>query len=394
MSSRPPTRTYRPVQSCSRPYSAMCAILILCFTAANTTLQAANALETEAASTSRPQLNDAFLAKQQTLAADYKTHEKTWLSISYPDGSEPSQALALIQAPRSAQVQGAILLLPATGQHPDWPTVIQPLRTSLPDAGWYTLALMLPQHIPATLPERNRTTKQRETVLLDSKLQQALANGSRRTPSSDNSPTTNQTTLEPNDDDGPDNTTSPNDTSAASNTAENDKGNTTDSQGESVDINLTNNKPEAPLPYLTRALAHISSALDYLAAAGYQNVIVVASGESAELALSHIKPLAADMSSQGFGLVMIDAKLGEELAHDIGTALGSQFQAPILDIVDGSNPELTSKALTRLKAARVANTANYQQVVLPTINRHSEQKTLLKRVRYWLQQHTPGMTSR
>lgn len=38
----------------------------------------------------------------------------------------------------------AILLLHGIGVHPDWPQVINPLRTALPEKGWNTLSIQLP----------------------------------------------------------------------------------------------------------------------------------------------------------------------------------------------------------------------------------------------------------
>lgn len=39
---------------------------------------------------------------------------------------------------------GAVIFLHGRGLHPDWPQVIQPLRTRLPDRGWSTLSLQMP----------------------------------------------------------------------------------------------------------------------------------------------------------------------------------------------------------------------------------------------------------
>ncbi|MDH5191584.1 MAG: alpha/beta hydrolase family protein [Gammaproteobacteria bacterium] len=40
--------------------------------------------------------------------------------------------------------QGGIILIHDLGQHPDWPDVISPLRTRLPELGWSTLSLQMP----------------------------------------------------------------------------------------------------------------------------------------------------------------------------------------------------------------------------------------------------------
>jgi len=44
----------------------------------------------------------------------------------------------------AAQPKGAVILLHGIGVHPDWPQVINPLRTQLPTRGWTTLSLQLP----------------------------------------------------------------------------------------------------------------------------------------------------------------------------------------------------------------------------------------------------------
>jgi pimeloyl-ACP methyl ester carboxylesterase len=44
----------------------------------------------------------------------------------------------------AAQPKGAVVLLHGIGVHPDWPQVINPLRTRLPTRGWTTLSLQMP----------------------------------------------------------------------------------------------------------------------------------------------------------------------------------------------------------------------------------------------------------
>lgn len=55
--------------------------------------------------------------------------------------------LALYQAAVSRDTIGCVILLPADNEHPDWPHTIAPLRNGLPEYGWCTLSIELPDII-------------------------------------------------------------------------------------------------------------------------------------------------------------------------------------------------------------------------------------------------------
>ena len=52
--------------------------------------------------------------------------------------------IALYQGYITDQPQGAVIILHGMGAHPDWPQVVNPLRTTLPQLGWSTLSVQLP----------------------------------------------------------------------------------------------------------------------------------------------------------------------------------------------------------------------------------------------------------
>ena len=88
-----------------------------------------------------------------------KETEVHWL------GSEPDSFLALFRADHSGQPFANVLILHDNRQHPDWPGLVNSLRTRLAAHGWNTLAISLPDYIeqPA-LPPRARAAVGKEVV--------------------------------------------------------------------------------------------------------------------------------------------------------------------------------------------------------------------------------------
>lgn len=52
--------------------------------------------------------------------------------------------IALYRKQTSGNPQGGIILLHGRGTHPDWQTIIRPIRKALPKYGWSTLSIQLP----------------------------------------------------------------------------------------------------------------------------------------------------------------------------------------------------------------------------------------------------------
>lgn len=52
--------------------------------------------------------------------------------------------VALFNQHKSGPAKGAVIVLHSMGGHADWPEVISPLRTMLPEFGWPTLSVQLP----------------------------------------------------------------------------------------------------------------------------------------------------------------------------------------------------------------------------------------------------------
>ncbi|EGG94026.1 hypothetical protein IMCC1989_428 [gamma proteobacterium IMCC1989] len=91
--------------------------------------------------------------KMQLLENNLTNGAPTWLS----DGEE--EFLTIWHEDRSGNAQGALLILHAEGEHPSWPRTTQPLHDSLPEYGWATLAIHLPNPAYEGIPERTLSVK-------------------------------------------------------------------------------------------------------------------------------------------------------------------------------------------------------------------------------------------
>lgn len=103
-------------------------------------LQAAEPDEAAAPATVEPRapLGERSAAAATALAGYLPDREQQHLQA----GEE--SFLALWLPANAPQAHGVVILLGGDGETPDWPTSLGPLRRKLPDAGWHSLALALP----------------------------------------------------------------------------------------------------------------------------------------------------------------------------------------------------------------------------------------------------------
>ena len=317
--------------------------------------------------------------QQQALSDEQKTDEVVWLEPAYPDQSEPARVLALAQKHRTAQAQGAVLIVPDQGQHSDWPALVSPLRHSLPDYGWYTLSISMPNPAPGTVPERQLDAKAMESVTLNSQIQSALSGGA-RAQQTDAAPTPAEPAVTPTEPPTPAQTAEP----ATSQTVT-----------DPVDIDLQGKtaSPDQRGSYSAWAQANLQAGIAHLQAQGYQNIVLIVLGKNAEAALNWLKPNAQQMSKGGFALILIDPRftsVGQSFWQD---QLGEGFSAPILDIVNSADLEAREQAELRRSGATVASLLGYQQARLQTSGDGVAQKNLLRRIQQWMSIHAPGMAA-
>lgn len=70
--------------------------------------------------------------------------------------------VALWRPANAGSPKGVIILLPGEGESADWPSGIGPLRRGLPDHGWHTLSLSLPDS-PALIPTAGAVAEAEQT---------------------------------------------------------------------------------------------------------------------------------------------------------------------------------------------------------------------------------------
>lgn len=318
--------------------------------------------------------------QQQALSDEQKTDEVVWLEPTYPDQSQPARVLALAQKHRTAQAQGAVLIVPDQGQHADWPNLVAPLRQSLPDHGWYTLSITMPNPSPGTVPSRQLGTKALDSIGLNEQIQSALQGGARaQKPEAATTPQAAPATPPTE----PQTPAQPADPAAKP------------SVSDPVDIDLQGKMygTEQPGSFSVWAQANLQAGMAYLQGLGYQNIVLIALGRNAEAALTWLKPNAQQMSQGGFALILLDPQftsMGQSFWQD---RLGAEFTAPVLDIVNSADLDARDASELRRSGAFAAGMRGYQQSRLQTAGDGVAQKNLLRRIQQWLDIHAPGMAA-
>ncbi len=82
------------------------------------------------------------LAKEKRWAEQITDSLMTGEAVWLPDGK--NKFLALFTESTKNKTLGAVIVVHGIGVHPNWPDVVLPVRTELPDYGWASLSLQMP----------------------------------------------------------------------------------------------------------------------------------------------------------------------------------------------------------------------------------------------------------
>lgn len=242
--------------------------------------------------------------------------------------------LALWKPANAPEAKGVVILVPGADESADWPQAIKPLRLKLPDVGWSSLSLTLPDSKAAPLPEAV-LPRPPEPVTVDT--------GADPAKSEQQPPTTEAKSAPP--------------AEAA---------------------------PSAPAPVdpAERIFARIQAGIAFAEQQDAKHIILLGHGDGAYWAALYLKERHPEPVKQ---LVTVAAQLPagqtpplEELIPGLKLATGDFFYKDL--------PADRGNAVRRKQASKRLDHQSYSQIALKALpgNLDAEQEQLFRRVRGWL----------
>ena len=240
-------------------------------------------------------------------------------------------------APAStAEPKGAVIIVPGAGETADWPQVIGPLRSKLPDVEWSSLSITLPDLQSDVIAPR---------VIAPAAAPKAPESGSK-----------DSTTAQPIE-------------QAAGGEAE---------VADQVVAETTEEQSKADAE---RIFARIDAAIAYAEQQSARRVVVLGHGTGAYWAARF---LSERQSSQVEKLVMVDAQTPSKAKPQLAE-LTPTLKLPAADIFYMDKALDRNAALERMQASKRLKTSTFSQVALKALpDKKAEQEQLFRRVRGWL----------
>ena len=244
--------------------------------------------------------------------------------------------LALWKPSNKAEPQGVVIIVPGAGENADWPQAIAPLRHKLPDAGWGTLSLSLPDLNMDTLPPRVVVPPEAEV---------------------DTSSKEGSTAAKPVE-------------QAAS------------AEAEGTDPAVVPGADEQDKTDAKRIFDRVDAAVAFAQTQGARSVVLLGHGTGAWWAARY---LSEKQPSQVQKLVMVAGKTPAARQPDL-QQLAPTLKVPTADVFYQDGAQERKNALERIQAAKRSKNDGYKQVSLTALpgNIAAEQEQLYRRVRGWL----------
>lgn len=283
------------------------------------------------AASERPPLPERSVSDAQTLEQRLDKREQQMLQA----GDE--SFLALWLPANVGEPSGAVILLPGDVENADGAAAIGPLRRKLPDAGWHSLSLTLPDPDGDPLPPRT----------------------------------------------------------AASATPASTDGETANGEGESVASEMPEQTSAAAAPEITaeqrrqahveRVMARIDAAIAFANQQQAREIVLLGHGSGAYWAARYLSERQPDNVQN---LLMVAAELPAGFAPPLDEMV-AQLAVATGDFFYKDQATDRTAALKRLQASKRAKLPTYIQVSMKALpgNLDIQQEQLYRRLRGWLTQH-------
>jgi hypothetical protein len=278
--------------------------------------------------------------------------------------------LAIWQADRSGDAKGAVLIIHAEGEHPAWPQTTKPLHDSLPDYGWATMAIHLPNPLSPPTPKRTIETK-----VLQKKINTSESDTEARTEAI-KTETTAQENPEPN---TTDNNAKPNPTETPQ---------------------LETTKPIIDTELATEQ--RLVSALQFLHNKGQFNIVIMGSGVGAIRSHRFIKSITPVITDEALK-EKIEKPIRASIIFNARNQLSDQDEQyldwffdpeiPVLDIYTGSDPRNQKEAKVRKILGRQEKAITHSQIKIAeiTYEKSWNENQLSRRIRSFLDAFLQGI---
>ena len=259
--------------------------------------------------------------------------------------------LALWRPANKAEAQGLVILLPGAGESADWPQAIGPLRSKLPDAGWHTLSLTLPD------PQPPATAATTATATAD----EAAPASAEPAPAADASAAAAETS--------PADSAPPSDSSAAAATPE-----------------------QTPEQHAARVLARIQAGIEFAQLQKPSSIVLLGHGTGGYWAARY---LSENKTAPVQNLLLVAPLLPEQFSPTLDE-LVSRLQLAVGDFYYKNQQLERTAALKRMQASKREKSPAYIQIAMSALpgNPAIEQEQLFRRIRGWLSLNPQDQTGK
>ena len=252
--------------------------------------------------------------------------------------------LALWKPANDSDPKGALIIVPGAGENADWPSTVGPLRSKVPDAGWHTLSVSLPDLLADSPQARVESTP----------APQPDKGTGESAPAKDTPADANANVAQ---------ATAP----------EADTAQSTDA----VEASEHNDQADAE-----RIFARLDAAVAYAQEQKARSIVLLGNGSGAYWAARY---LSEKQPPQVQKLVMVAAQTPARVEHDL-ESLTSTLKVPAADLYYATRTGDRHAAQLRMQASKRQKDSQYRQLSLIAMpgNKAAEQEQLFRRVRGWL----------